>query len=149
MDNISASSLALFLQFLDSSCLASLNNGKLLLLDYAKIVMTRGQYSDGVWFDAGDKKPAWDLSTAKIFIICPSFLAYDPETVRLLVIFTLENMPPNGGISELKHAVELALNDHVTFLTENPKVAEEYKKKGLLNLHYKLTHALLIHLDNK
>lgn len=58
VDNISASSLALFLQFLDSSCLASLNNGKLLLLDYAKIVMTRGQYSDGVWFDAGDKKPA-------------------------------------------------------------------------------------------
>ena len=45
-------------------------------------------------------------------------------------------MPPNGGISELKHAVELALNDHVTFLTENPKVAEECKQKGLLNLNY-------------
>ena len=58
VDNISASSLALFLQFLDSSCLASLNNDKLLLLDYAKIVMTSGQYSDGIWFDAGDKKPA-------------------------------------------------------------------------------------------
>ena len=74
-------------------------------------------------------------------------LMYNPEIVRQLVKFTLDNFIFNRqvqemfGLSELKYEIVRTLHEHIEF-SKNPEIDTKYK--GLWDFQLKLTSTLLI-----